>query len=317
MINKKIAVIIPVYKPDKNLRKLLLRLWEQDCRINEILLINTEEKLFNHKLLENLDAGLYGLIRLINIEKKEFDHGGTRNYGVSLVNSDYVVFMTQDAMPKDRHLISALAKPFKDELVYVSYARQLPKKDCSITECYNREFNYPEYDIEKDLDTLSKYGIKNYFCSDVCSMYRVDKFNELGGFPDRIIFNEDMIFAHKAINDGGRVYYASGARVVHSHNYSCMEQLRRNFDNGVSQAMHPEVFKGIPSEGEGIRMVVSTIRRLAAEGHFMAIPGLIVNSAFKYVGFRLGKGYRSLSTNIIKRITSNKEFWNNMEEMKC
>ena len=57
------------------------------------------------------------------------------------------------------------------------------------------------------------------------------------------------------IQKGYSVVYAADARVYHSHNYSGRQQFHRNFDLGVSQAEHPEIFEGVPSEGEGIRLV--------------------------------------------------------------
>lgn len=68
------------------------------------------------------------------------------------------------------------------------------------------------------------------------------------------------------IKAGYGVAYAAEAKVVHSHNYTCIQQFRRNFDLAVSQADHPEIFGGIPSESEGIRLVKSTARYLVKEG---------------------------------------------------
>lgn len=50
--------------------------------------------------------------------------------------------------------------------------------------------------------------------------------------------------------------------MIHSHNLSPLEQFHRNFDMAVSQADHPEVFEGLPSEGEGIRLVKQTAVKL-------------------------------------------------------
>ena len=55
------------------------------------------------------------------------------------------------------------------------------------------------------------------------------------------------------INAGYKVAYVAEARVIHSHNYTGMQQFHRNFDMAVSQAEHPEVFEGIKSESEGIK----------------------------------------------------------------
>ena len=68
-------------------------------------------------------------------------------------------------------------------------------------------------------------------------------------------FNEDMIYAADLIHAGYGIAYAADAKVVHSHNYSCSQQFHRNFDLGVSQAQYPEIFDGVPSEGEGLRLV--------------------------------------------------------------
>ena len=101
-------------------------------------------------------------------------------------------------------------------------------------------------------------GIKTYFCSNVCAMYRRDVFRELGGFEKHTIFNEDMIFAARAVKAGWRIAYAADARVYHSHDYTAKEQFHRNFDNGVSQAQHPEIFAGVSSESEGVKLVKKT-----------------------------------------------------------
>ena len=57
------------------------------------------------------------------------------------------------------------------------------------------------------------------------------------------------------LQDDYAIAYVAEARVIHSHNYGCAAQFHRNFDLAVSQADHPEVFAGIHSEGEGIRLV--------------------------------------------------------------
>ena len=43
-MNKKVDVIIPVYKPDKQWKELITRLKAQTYPINRILVMNTEEQ---------------------------------------------------------------------------------------------------------------------------------------------------------------------------------------------------------------------------------------------------------------------------------
>ena len=114
-------------------------------------------------------------------------------------------------------------------------------------------------------------------------------FDELGGFVNRAIFNEDMLYAAKAVEAGFGIAYAAQAKVYHSHNYTYRQQFRRNFDLGVSQADHPEVFAAYPSESEGIRLVKSTTAHLREKGMYSKIPSVIIQSGFKYMGIFDGK----------------------------
>ena len=262
MHNKKISVIIPTYKPGKELGLILKKLAVQEQPVYEVIIINTDIALFDDRILNGLEGDFLQKIRVIHIEKKEFDHGATRNLGVRESRGDYVMFMTQDAMPYNKQLTKELLVPFEDEQVCVVYARQLPREDCDKIERLTRDYNYPGYDIIKSKQTLQQYGIKNYFCSDVCSMYDKEKFIGYGGFVNRAIFNEDMIFAGHAVQAGYKIVYAAEAKVLHSHNYSCMQQFHRNFDLGVSQAEHPEVFAGVSSQSEGISLVKKTVKHL-------------------------------------------------------
>lgn len=64
--------------------------------------------------------------------------------GAELSDEEFLIFMTQDAVPQDQYLIEKLMEPFQDSKVGASYARQLPDKDCRMVECYTRSFNYPQ-----------------------------------------------------------------------------------------------------------------------------------------------------------------------------
>ena len=168
--------------------------------------------------------------------------------------------------------------------------------------------SFPQYGVTAMAD-LKKMGIKTFFCSDVCAMWRRDIYFALGGFEYPAIFNEDMVLAGKMIEQGWKIVYAADAAVWHSHRYSPIRQLRRNFDLGVSQAQHAELFGRYPSEGEGIRMVKQCAGHLVRSGHVNELPALIADSACKYLGYRLGKQYRHLPKRVILRLTDNPSYW--------
>ena len=170
------------------------------------------------------------------------------------------MFMTQDAVPVNEFLIEELVRPYKDNRVAATYARQVPEANADIIERFTREFNYPKESMIKSLKDLDRLGIKTYFCSNVCATYRRDIYEKLGGFVDKTIFNEDMIMAHAIIHAGYMIAYRAEAMVVHSHVYSYLQQFSRNLTWYPTGSM--DVFLKVRSESEGMRLFKSTLRYL-------------------------------------------------------
>ena len=306
----KVDVIIPTYKPDKSLFELIDDLEKQSIRPEHIIIMNTEEKYWNDfidKAGAN-PADKYDNIIVEHVSKKEFDHGETRNRGVKLSSADFFLMMTQDAFPRDKVLIASLAKAL-DEDVAAAYARQYPKPDCNLAERYSRKFNYPNEFIRKTQADVSRLGIKTYFCSNVCAMYRRDIYDKIGGFTHKTIFNEDMVYAGNACQKGYAICYVPEAGVVHSHNYTCMQQFHRNFDLGVSQTDHPEIFGSISSESEGKKMVGQTVKHFRHIGKGYLIPHYIIMCGFRWLGYKLGRNYQKLPQSLVTAFSMNKEYW--------
>lgn len=301
----KIDVIIPVHRPGPEFAELLRRLQGQLMPVNQILVMNTRSETDVEKMLEGFSG-----VWVVSLDKKEFDHGGTRDRGARLSEADYLLFLTQDALPADRHLTERLYEAFGDKRVKAAYARQLPREDCRELERYTRAFNYPEESRVKTKEDLPELGIKTFFCSNVCAMYERETYLAQGGFQTRTIFNEDMIYAGGLIKSGYAIAYAAEARVIHSHNYSGREQFHRNFDLAVSQAEHPEIFAGVPSEGEGIRMVKKTAAHCLRIRKPWLLVSLVWQSGCKYLGYRLGLAYKKLPRWLVLCCTMNRGYWN-------
>lgn len=305
-MKRTVTVIIPTYKPGQMFAHLLGQLKKQTYTIEKIIVVNTDKDNWNSALKKITKE-----TEVIHIAKADFDHGGTRDMAVRKAETDIVLFMTQDVCLANNDTLKEMMAFFDRKDVKAVYARQLPQKDCKTIEKYTRSFNYPEKSSIKSKSDIERLGIKTFFCSDVCAAYDCETYLQLGGFTKKTIFNEDMIYAGKLIKAGFRVAYASRAEVIHSHNYGLMEQLRRNFDLAVSQVNHPEVFAGIKSESEGIKLVKQTARYLFAIRKPWLLGSLLLTSLFKYVGYWLGKHYRILPKKMIMKLTMNKEFWEN------
>jgi len=319
-------IIIPVYKPGESFLRLLQMLKVQGRPFRKLIIINTvpDEAACNFENSgstgkdSNSDRTLWFIKQVFEdsssyiykcISQSEFDHAGTRKAAAALSEADAFICMTDDAVPDDKYLTTKLIGALEtDEKTAIAYGRQLPREGAGSIERYTRKFNYPAKDSVKTIDDIDRLGIKTFFASNVCCAYKKRIYDELGGFTDTAIFNEDMIYAAKALKNGYISRYVSAARVIHSHSYTAMQQLHRNFDLGMSQAMNPEVFDGIASEGEGIRLVKNTAAWLIKNHAAKELPELIISSGFKYIGFRLGKAYRKIPDRAMLFLAMNKSY---------
>lgn len=305
-MNYSIEVIIPTYRSDDKLNQLLTKIYQQTIKPKRVIILHTEEYQGQPQALPVIPGSN---ISVIPIDKKEFDHGGTRRFGAEQSEADILMFMTQDAVPVDEYLIESLIKPYEDPKVAATYARQLPNAKDNILEKYTRHFNYPKQSRVKSSADLEEMGIKTFFCSNVCATYRATTYQMLGGFVNKTIFNEDMIMAFGMIRSGYRIAYVAEAKVIHSHQYSYLQQFTRNFDLGVSHKQYKDLFQSVKSETEGLKLVKNTLRYLIEKKKYWLIPDLILNSGFKYMGYQLGVRYDKLPEKLVIAFSMNKSYW--------
>jgi len=302
----RVSIIIPTLNAEKFIAELVLRLKQQTLPPEEIIVVDSSS---GDRTMEI--AGEMGCRTLV-IEREAFDHGGTRNLGAKLSAGDVLVFMTQDALPADdtflEKLVGPLADP-SDPLIVASFGRQLARNDAVPPEKFARLFNYPETVMIKSKEDLPQLGIKTFFFSDVCSAVRKREFEAVGGFPEKIIMNEDMVLAAKLILQGYKVAYVPGAAVWHSHNYSIAQQFRRYFDIGASLSMNRWLLDYARAEGEGFKFVREQLAWLLRHRHYRWIPYTLSLTLAKYVGYRLGLMENKLPVSLKRRFSMHKHFW--------
>lgn len=293
-----LEVIIPAYKPDDMLIKIVDRLNMQDVKPDKITILLTvvsDSDSEVKKLGERIDKKLNEQpgdklpIEILPVPASEFSHGGTRQLGMDRATCEYVLFMTQDAVPADKNLTANLIKALDKDGACMAYARQVPRKDADDIERFTRLYNYPKKSHSQTIEDLETKGIKAIFCSDSCCMYKKSVHDSLGGFDRTTQFNEDAIYAYKALNNGFTVEYCAEARVFHSHRLTLKQQFKRNRDLAVSQSEHSEVYGSIVSEKEGVKYVLTGIKYFARRKQYMNIVMLIITAAVRYAGFFVGK----------------------------
>lgn len=223
------------------------------------------------------------------IEPERFNHGGTRQAVVDgLEDYELVVFLTQDAFLCDADSIQNILLPFDDADVAAVCGRQLPRKGASLIESHARLFNYSTQSSVRAINDKSMYGLKTAFLSNSFAAYRISALKQINGFPQTVIFGEDMYVATKLLIAGYKVAYAADACVYHSHSYALLHEMKRYFDMGVFHSREPWIRCELGgAEGEGFKFVTSEMRFLLRRA-FWLIPESLLRTLLRYAGFRMG-----------------------------
>ncbi|WP_408912571.1 glycosyltransferase [Caldifermentibacillus hisashii] len=301
----KVSVLIPTYNAEQFIRPLLSKLENQKLPEGvamEIILVDSSST----DRTKGIVKEQFPNVQFHTIPNKEFNHGGTRNMLADLATGEFLLYMTQDAIPFDDKLIMFLLENFQDENVLIACGRQIPKEDANPLEKYARSFNYPDKRIIKDKSKISELGIKTFFNSNVCSMYRATLFrgDEFHGFPNDVILNEDIILSYYVIMKGYKVIYDNRAIVYHSHNYSIKQQFKRNFDIGMAFNESEFMLQNVSNEKEGIKLVLGQLKYLIKNGYVTQVPRCIVESGMKFIGYNLGRRHHLFSEKTKRKLSA-------------
>lgn len=278
----RVSVVIPTLNAGAQLGRLLDALEAQTLPPVEIIVVDSSSTDGSTEAVAR-----HARARVVTIPAAAFDHGGTRDLAARQATGDALLFMTQDALPADRSLVETLAGSLGDEAVAAAYARQLPRPDATPRERLVRAFNYP--DKSAIHDARSGQGLRNYYLSNVCAVYRRDTYLALGGFEHGLRSNEDMLFAAKAIRAGYGIAYNAEARVVHSHNLTLAEQYRRNALQGYELARHRALLGDDSPVGSGKKMLAYVTKGLLRQGHVASWLAFCLDCAARFAGSRSGK----------------------------
>jgi len=297
-----VSVIIPTRNAEPYIYRLIVSLKRQTVPI-EIVVIDSSSRDRTVSIADSLGA------RTKIILSGSFDHGGTRNLAARHTRGDILVFLSQDAIPANEYLIENLIRPLDEPTIAASYGRHLPAPDARPTERFSRLFNYPDRSFINDREDISKMGIRAFFFSNVCSAIRRKEFEEIGGFTEGLIMNEDMQFANRLIMRGYKIAYVPEAMVIHSHNYTWLGQFKRYFDIGVFLRMNNNAIKASRLGDTGVRFLIEELRYLAKNRSLRWLPYLLGEALSKYLGYKIGYHHAALPLTIKRRLSMHSNYW--------
>ncbi|MEX1664406.1 glycosyltransferase family 2 protein [Zhongshania arctica] len=245
------------------------------------------------------------------IDKKDFDHGGTRSFALGFVVTGIVVFLTQDAILNDARAVENLLGAFDNDDVGAAFGRQLPHKNANPLAIYARNNSYGCEGYLTDLKSSYPSGFRKAFLSNSFAAYRCSVLRRFGGFPSKLILGEDSYIAAKVLLSGGSVAYVADALVRHSHNYSILEEFKRYFDIGVFHETQKWMLEELGSvEGEGVKFALGQIRFLMSRSEYYYVLVSLLASLAKFIGYRMGRNYHVFSVKQCRNFSMYKSYWN-------
>jgi len=285
----RLSVIVPIKNPGAKWHEWLRALKTQTCMPAMVLVVDSEST--DESAQQAKAAGF----EVLHIAAKDFAHGATRQLALNQVapHSDWVVFLTQDAILAHENALEHLMQAFQSQpRMAACYGRQLPHPEANAIESHFRHFNYPPQSHEMQLQDKARLGLRTCFFSNSFGAYRVSNLLAIGGFPQNVILGEDTWVAAMLLKAGYTVGYKAESCVYHSHHYSIREEFRRMFDTGVFHAQNPWLRSDFgAAEKRGLVFVKSQLFELASKKPSLLPKAMLIN-AVKLMGFRMGLMHR-------------------------
>ncbi len=306
----KASIIIPTKNAGDIYKKVLDKILSQKIDGEyEVIVIDSGSKDDTLIYTKNKQKYFRNLI-IKEIKPEEFGHGKTRNQAASISRGEFLVFITQDALPYDDFWLNQMLEPFKlDKNIVGVFGKHLPYEECDIFEKNNLTRHFDNFgkgivlykmEDKQRYEKDEKYRHLLCFYSDNSSAMRKSIWEKIP-YED-VNFAEDQIWAKKIIELGYIKAYNSEAIVYHSHNYSFIETMMRSFDDhkGLYEIynyvpvkniplLFPRIFYHIFADYKYLK-TIDIPRKEKKQWLIFSIK----KNFFKYIGAYFGpKGYKS------------------------
>jgi len=263
-------------------------------------------------------------VEVFAIASEAFSHGGTRNLLMRRTRGELVAFLTQDAVPADagwlRRLIAAFELAPDVALAFGPYiarddASPMVRRELAAWFAMLAPDGAPRIDRlaagDRSLPAGSLYGARGYFtdangCIARAAWERVPFRN--------VAYAEDHLLAHDMLRAGFAKVFVPAAIVLHSHDYSPLQWIRRSFDEAraLRDVYRLEDLGDLRRLARGVRgSVAADMRdaggRQAAGAGVLADPMLLARSLTHHgaraLGTALGARATQLPDGIARRLS--------------
>jgi rhamnosyltransferase len=278
----RVSIILPTLEGERDLHRLLPMLARQrfDGGI-EIRAVDSDSRDRTRELLAAAGASV------VRISKSEFRHGATRNRVAGDSAAEFLVFVSQDTLPRDEAFVEGLVRALDDPRVAGAYARILPHPDDDPLTARTALVAPEARDVPETRELAAGRTLasldpaeRSALCAfnNVASCIRRSVFEKIP-FPD-VEFGEDSAWAARALEAGWRIRFAPESVVYHAHRYTPRGAFARyKIDAEFQRVVHGHVLR--PSLASTLRGIAYEMKRDAryvldhgGALHLLRSPGL-------------------------------------------
>jgi rhamnosyltransferase len=231
----KASVVVLTLNAGPDFAKTLAAVFSQKTDFDfEVLVLDSGSSDGTAELAERSGAAVH------HTSSSAFDHGATRDLGLSLSKGEYVALLVQDAVPLDDRWLAGMVENLEnDPSVAAVYGRQAPRREGGPLARVLVE-NAPTAGHERreqsaggpePYETLPPRERRALALFDnVSSCLRRSVWEEIPF--GRTGFGEDLRWGKSAVESGHKLVYEPRSAVVHSHERGPLYDLRRHYAEG-------------------------------------------------------------------------------------
>ena len=214
----KISIVVPVKNGMDTLPRFIEGIKSQTILDKcEVVIVDSGSNDGSVEYLNFID-----FVKVIPIDPKTFNHGGTRNFAVTQCVGEFIFMTVQDAWTTDEKLLERMLAYFEDDEVMGVCGQQIvPKREDTNPHEWFRPFSSPipkfiQFKTQDEfLSLTSEEQFKLCCWDDVIAMYRKTVLEQLPF--ETVAFGEDMLWAKAALIKGYKIVYDYRNRVNHYH----------------------------------------------------------------------------------------------------
>jgi rhamnosyltransferase len=294
-----VSIIILTRNAGTLFKDVLTNVFKQDYEEYEVIVIDSSSD------DDTVNIAKQFPVKIIVIDQKDFGHGKTRNFGAKIAKGKFLIFLTQDAVPRNNSWLTELIKGLNDKKITGVYGRQIARDDAGPMEKY---FYFKMYHDKKIVWNKNNIKYNEVIFSNANSAIRKKSLLE-NPFSEKILMSEDMEWALTMVDKGFNILYQPLAIVNHSHDTSTIKLFKRYFDFGVSYSEIGNVKNKSKFAGKGFSMFMDELKHLIVKGQIAWVPKAFLYYFAKFSGLMLGKNHKYIPKVLKIRISGHGEYW--------